>query len=188
MASIIFELNKKNTEIKAELNEKFEDVINSFLQNKKLNPSTLNFFLNGKLINPQQTVESQMSLLDKQKRILNVLVYEENVPNKIVIIQSKEIICPKCFEPCRIKTENNKFTLFGYVNNHSTEDIKINDFSETQKINLSNIICNKCKQYNKSDSFNNEFYRCLTCKINLCILCKSKHEANHIITNYDNRN
>ena len=190
MASIIFELNQEHTIIKAELNEKFEDVINRFLQNKKLNPSTVNFILNGKLINPQQTVESQMSLLDKQNRILKVFVYlqEEQDPNKIVIIQSKEIICPKCFEPCRIKTENNKFTLFGCVNNHSTEDIKINHFSETQKINLSNIICNKCKQYNKSDSFNNEFYRCLTCKINLCILCKSKHEANHIITNYDNRN
>ena len=190
MILIDFEINQEHTLIEAELNEQFQDVINRYSQKTLLNPSSLYFITNGKPINPQQTVESHMSAINKQNRNLKVLVYlqEEENTNKAVKVQSKEIICPKCFEPCRIKTENFKLTLYGCVNNHITEDIKIKDFAETQKINISNIICDKCKLKNKGDSYNNEFFRCLTCKKNLCLLCRPQHETNHIIINYDKKN
>ncbi len=32
------------------------------------------------------------------------------------------------------------------------------------------------------------FYKCNTCKLNLCPLCFSNHDKNHIIINYDKRN
>ena len=48
-------------------------------------------------------------------------------------------------------------------------------------------MCN-CKNKYKSNTYNNEFYRCNKCKINLCPLCKSNHNNNHKIINFDNKN
>ena len=59
---------------------------------------------------------------------------------------------------------------------------------DIQQIILSKIICGQCKKQNKAKTFNNEFYKCNECNINLCPLCKSIHEKNHNIINYDSRN
>ena len=72
--------------------------------------------------------------------------------------------------------------------NHVTENIKISEFKNTQNINISNIICDKCNSKNKGNTSNNEFYICLTCHQNLCILCQSYHDKKHNIINYDNKN
>jgi hypothetical protein len=33
-----------------------------------------------------------------------------------------------------------------------------------------------------------EFYRCLTCKINICSYCENNHDNNHKKINYDEKN
>ena len=53
-----------------------------------------------------------------------------------------------------------------------------------QKIDISSIKCKLC-DLNKN---NNEFFICLNCNINLCSLCKLKHEKEHIIINYELKN
>ena len=35
---------------------------------------------------------------------------------------------------------------------------------------------------------NNEFYKCLSCNQNLCLLCRSNHNLNHNVINYDQKN
>ena len=62
------------------------------------------------------------------------------------------------------------------------------EFNAKQKLNISNIICNQCKLNNKGESYNHDFYNCLTCKINLCPLCKTTHEKNHNIIKYEEQN
>ena len=57
-----------------------------------------------------------------------------------------------------------------------------------EKKDISKIICNNCKIKNKSQTYNNEFYRCNICKMNICPLCKSNHNNNHKIINYNNKN
>ena len=48
-----------------------------------------------------------------------------STPNKEgVFVKSKEIICPKCYEPCKIKIENYKIKLYDCVNNHIIDDIE----------------------------------------------------------------
>ena len=64
----------------------------------------------------------------------------------------------------------------------------MNEYEESQKINLSNIKCNKCNIKNKGNTFNNEFYKCLNCNINICPLCKSNHNNEHNIIKYDDKN
>ena len=190
MIEIEFNYTQHYTTIQANLNDKFKDVINKYLQKSLLNPTSIFFLANGKKINPEETVEKQMNNTNKQNKILKVLVQliEDENTEKQVIIKSKEIICPQCQEPCRIKTNNFNLELFECVNNHITKNIKIKDFPETQKINISNIICEKCKIKNKGNSPNNEFYKCLTCNMNLCFLCKPNHNSNHNIINYSQKN
>ena len=62
------------------------------------------------------------------------------------------------------------------------------NFKEYQKIDLSKIKCDICKIKNKGNTYNNEFYICLNCRINLCVLCKTNHNKNHNIINYAQKN
>ena len=72
-------------------------------------------------------------------------------------------------------------------NGHEIKDIIIEEYENIQGIDISKIKCNKCEN-NKSNTYNNEFYRCIKCKVNICPLCKSKHDKNHNIINYENKN
>ena len=55
-----------------------------------------------------------------------------------------------------------------------------------QKIDISKTICNKC--YKNNININEELYKCNECNINLCPLCKYKHDKNHNIINYNDKN
>ena len=55
-------------------------------------------------------------------------------------------------------------------------------------INISEIICQICGNYNKGNVHNNIFYRCNNCKKDLCPICYSNHDKNHYLINYEDRN
>ena len=61
------------------------------------------------------------------------------------------------------------------------------DFEIIQNIDLSLIRCDICKIRNRANTYNKEFYICLDCKSNLCVLCKSIHDKEHNIINYDDK-
>ena len=104
------------------------------------------------------------------------------------IIQSKDIICPKCNENILIIIKDYKINLYNCKNGHKINDILFNEFENTQKIDISKITCINCNKNNKFNSCDNEFFRCITCNSNLCPLCKSFHDKEHKIINYDKRN
>ena len=97
------------------------------------------------------------------------------------------MICPECKENCLIKIKYYKIILYNCKYNHETI-IPINEYEESKKINISNIKCNKCNTKNKGKTFNNEFYKCLNCNINICPLCKSNHNSGHNTIKYDKKN
>lgn len=80
---------------------------------------------------------------------------------------------------------NYKITLYDCKYKHQKINIFSNKFEKTQ--DESKIICNKCNKVNKSSSFQNQFYICFTCKINLCPLCKSLFDKSHDIKNYNQK-
>ena len=190
MLQIQFEFNQQLTIIQSKFGEKFKIVIDKYMKKSLFNPNNIIFLVKGKKINPEEKVENQMNEIDKKNKNLKVfvqLIKEENT-NVQETFKSKEIICPICYELCRIKFDNYKLELFGCINNHITKDIKIKDFPNTQKINITNIICQKCKIKNIGSSSDNEFYKCLTCNQNLCLICRSNHNLNHKIINYTQKN
>ena len=55
-------------------------------------------------------------------------------------------------------------------------------------IDESKIICENCKNSNKANSYQNQFYFCNECHQNLCPLCRSNHNKSHNIINYEEKN
>ena len=190
MVEIEFNYNQRITSIYNELDHQFKTAIRKYIQKTSIEEDSLYFVHNGKKIdNIENKIEDIMSEIDIKNKKMPVLVYkciEEN--KKEVIIKSKDIICPQCQEPCRIKMKDYKIKLYECINDHITNNIDIIEFEDTQNINISNIICDVCKNNNKGNCQNNEFYYCITCKKNICLLCIQNHSFNHHFIRYDEKN
>ena len=167
------------------INDKIKDIFKRFETKIGKDISKLFFIYNGNKINDNSFLNEIINEEDKRRNIMNILV-NENI--KTIIkenkIESKEIICPKCYENILIKLNEYKINLFNCKNNHEINNILLNEYENN--IDISKIICNNCKIKNKNNTYKHEFYRCNICKINICPLCKSNH--NHKVINYDNKN
>ena len=51
-----------------------------------------------------------------------------------------------------------RINLTGCKNNHEINNILLNEFENTQMIDLKNIKCEACNEKNKSNTYKNEFY------------------------------
>ena len=156
------------------LEEKIKDIINKFkIKIKEEENNNLYYIYNGDKINE----ELELNQIIKEKNIKNIsiLVYNKNNKEKEKVIISNEIICPECKENILLNIENYKINLYECKNEHKKENILLNEFENMQKIDYTKIKCNKCEINNRNNMHNNEFYICNDCNINLCPLCKYKH-------------
>ena len=190
MAEIKFTYEGNNTIIQCDINDKISEIINKFLTkiNKEENTS-LYYLYNGGKIKEELTFYELANQLDKSRMQMNVIVYnnfeDHNVSN---ITTSKDIICPECKENCLMDIKNYKINFHNCKNNHINNNILLQKYEFTQKVDLSEIICDICKNQNKGSTHNNQFFICLNCNKNLCPLCRSIHDNNHSVINYDDKN
>jgi len=75
-----------------------------------------------------------------------------------------------------MSVKNYKIYLFECKNIHKKNDILYKDLESTQMIDLMNIKFAACKDSNKYNTYQNQFYKCFDCNINLCPLCNKKHD------------
>ena len=68
------------------------------------------------------------------------------------IIISKNIICPECKKNIKMDLIDFKINLNDCKYGHKNENILLEEFQDTQKIDRLSIICNMCKNNNKSTS------------------------------------
>ena len=189
-SKINFSFNGLITKIQCSSNQKMKDICSKFSSENGININNLIFLYNGNQVKYELTFIEHLNALDKDKNEMNILVYEKintKINENDNFIKSKEIICPKCFENCRIQFNDFKITLYGCKDNHKINDILLNEFINTQNINEASIICEDCKTKNKYTSYNKQFYKCLDCNKKICPLCNSKHNKNHKIIDYDKR-
>ena len=176
MAEAIFHYEGINNIIKCDLNEKMKNIIDKFkikVQNKENN---LYYLYNGTQINYELTFNEQANDIDKNRKKMNIIVTKsEDAQNIIKEIVSKDVICPECRENSLIDFQNFHAYFHDCKNKHNINKT-LNEFEKTQKINLNKIVCNICNINNKGNTHNNEFYICNTCNINICPLCKIKHD------------
>ena len=169
--------------------DKMKEVIKQFCIKSNVRRNSIYCLYSGNKIDENIKIKELIKSKNINEKI-SILVYlidKENLENSPSIVKPSQVICPKCGEIALMSFRNYKIFL-NCKNNHEIDNIFLKDFENTQKIDESKIICQECKRINKSSSFNKEFFICLNCKKNLCPLCKSNHNSNHNIINYDQKN
>ena len=188
MAEAIFNYEGSNTTIQCNINDKMKEIINKFITKIDKKQSDLYYLYNGNKIDDNLTFNEQANDIDKNRMKMNIIVNQNEEDNNEKIEKiSTDIICPQYKENSLIVFKDFKINLSGCKNNHNNKDIILDIYENTQKINLRNIKCDICKNNNKGNTHNNEFYICITYNKNLCPLCKSIHDKNHSIINYDDK-
>ena len=189
---IEFSYNGVNIIMQCKANEKLKDIFKNFKYKIKAEKEVLIYMYNEIIIsNEELTFEEISNSEDKKRKKMNILVIKEEVSEVHQydnIIKSKDIICPDCNEDIKLNIEDYIINLFGCKNNHNINNIFLDKFESTQNKNISKIICQKCKKYNKGNVHNNKFYICNSCKMNICPICFSNHDKKHNIINYDDKN
>jgi len=190
MAQIDFLFNGIKTTIQCKINDKFKDIINNYASKTGNNINKLYYLYSGqKIANYELTFNDILNEIDKERKKMTIqIINGENINNNNIKIKSKNIICPKCGEDIRIKYNEYKIELYECKNGHNINNILLDEFEDTQYIDESKIICDECKDNNKEISYKKIFYRCNKCKMNLCPICKNKHNKEHKIINYNEKN
>ena len=156
---ITIEFNYEGQIINIQDNEedKMENIIQEFAS--KVNVTDLNslrFIYNGDLLTDGVTIKEIINSEDEETKIMHILVNSK-------FKKTKEIICPECKDTCKIEMNDYVISLFGCKEKHEKPNLIIKDFVDTQNLDESKIICDKCKN-DKSNIYNDEFYTCKTCK------------------------
>ena len=189
MVEVVFDFKQVKTVIQANLDDSFNTIVNKFINKTNLNINEIYFLSNGKNIQNKDIIKNIMNESERKNKRIIILVYSiDNNPGNTNIIKSNDIICPTCKELCKYDIIDHKIILYECKNEHIMENIKLDEFNNTQNIDISQIKCNNCKNKSKSDTYKNEFFICCDCNMNLCPLCKSIHDKSHSIINYDNKN
>ena len=193
MLSIKFTFNGIETIIQCKKEDKMKDICNRYLSKIEiLDINSLIFLYGGEKINLNLTVGELANSTNINRNEMNILVCEiqkstinddKNLKNK-----SKEIICPKCYENCKIQIKDYKIKLFDCKNDHELNNLSFEEFNNSQFINESIITCNNCNNINKNKTYNKQFFKCITCNNNLCPLCKSIYNDTHKVIDYDKKN
>jgi len=113
MATAIFTYNGEKTSIQCKDGDKMGDICNKYISKNGLNKNSLIFIYGGNQINYNLKFNEQANTIDKERKEINILVYENNENN------DNELKCPKCHEPLNI--DNNIFENLMKLN------ININD-------------------------------------------------------------
>ena len=185
MAQVVFNFNGNDTIIQCDKNDSMKEIFIKYSNKIENEINNLYFIYSGNKINDELTFEEIANEEDKKRYKMNIIVTESNIEStNSTNVLSENIICPDCKESAKIKFNDYKFCIYGCKNGHETNDISIKNFLKTQYLDLSKIICGKCGN-NKGNSYDNIFYRCNSCKISICPLCKSNHDKSHHIINYD---
>ena len=188
-AEIAFIYNGTETTIQTNTEAKFKDICSRFLIKSLKEKDSVFFIYSGNRIDENKNFKETANEEDKTRNKMIILVYDTNNPvNPQYLVTSKETICPVCKDNAFIEVNNYKINLSGCNKKHSISNIFLQNYESMQKIDISSIKCGQCETANKSNTFKNEMHICLKCNINICPLCKFKHDKSHTIINYDLRN
>ena len=189
MSKIIFQHDGTQTQIQCNPQDKVSAVLDKFCVKVQKDKSDRLFLYCGNIVDEQKTVEQLPKTFNEPIIIVVTDTKDSNQPASTKV-KSKEVICPKCSEAATVSIDDEyKISIINCKNGHETKNLNISEFNSTQMFDMSKVACDKCKDRNMSNVFNNQFYRCLDCKMNLCPICKSQaHDPTDNIINYVQKN
>jgi hypothetical protein len=187
MVEIEFIYNGNTTLFQANYSDQFKDIVQKLHLKLDFDINKVYYLYNGKTIeNKNLTIFEIIKSIDKESNKMAIqIIDQEKVGENNLIVNSPQVICPQCKSIARMNINDYRIRIYDCINKHDIKDILLENYEKTQKINLTEIICDECKIKNKGNSYRNIFYRCNTCKKNLCPLCKDRHEQHNIINHDD---
>ena len=188
MVNVEFAFKDSKSIIKCKLEDKMKNIFFEFSVKAQIDLKSVYFLYEGDKIKEELSLGELINLNNNitNEIKINVIQIDSPLPNfNQSLKRSKYILCPECRENIILTLHNYKINLMDCRNGHNINNILLDEFEKTQIYDYSKIICNNCKINNKMNSSENEFYKCLTCKIHLCPLCKSLHDQTHNIINPD---
>jgi len=194
MSEVEFRFNGLVTNIQCNENDIMKDIIKKFIIKTQLDINSLSFIYGGEKINEEKTFSENLKFNDKDSKKMVILVYsitennKEEENNCNLFINSKEIICPTCGERSCIDIKDYKISFYGCKNDHKVDNTLLGEYEKSQIIDESKVICQICNQNNKKETYNKEFYKCYLCNINICPICRTKHDKSHNIIKFDDIN
>ena len=175
MIKVFFVYKGVETEMQCNQNDVMENIFKKFANKVETNISTLYFLYNGKIIEKNMKLISLMNDDSKRNQTIKIIAIDGAEEQNKTIKRSEDVICPKCYRQGRLLFDHLNLILYCPIG-HTTGNLTIEQFENIQKINESSIKCDICKQKNKSETYNNEFFICLKCKKNICPLCRNSHK------------
>ena len=160
-----------------------KDILQKYLQKIKKDRNDIYFLYNGDKINEELKLK-EINNKDKEIEILVHNIDTTIIEDEEELKLSKDIICPECKEISLINFDDYKIILNKCKNGHNIENILLDEFNNLQKINEAKIKCDQCGN-NKKEIYNNRLFKCFSCNLNLCPLCKSSKHKDHIIIDYE---
>ena len=133
MVEIEFIYNGNKTIINSESYEKLKKIFQKFKDATNLNKNKLFYSYNGSInINGELTFKELANKEDTIRKKMTIQVLE--IKNED-IIRTKNIVCPTCKENIKMDIKDYKINLYDCKNGHKIENILLDQFEETQKIN-----------------------------------------------------
>ena len=177
------------TSIQATENSILGDICKNLCLKVNVDINSLLFLYGGNKVNEKSTINELANRNDKERGKMSILVVDINSEDEETSLKEiNQVVCPICKNSCRLHIDDYEIRLFDCFNGHPSKTIPLNEYALTTNIELTEIKCAICKERNKSNTYNNLFYICLNCNINLCPICKSNHNQNHNVINYDDKN
>lgn len=190
MAKVEFIYNGNVTSILCSENESMQEICERFATKAQTNINNLIFLYSGNNINLKNTLSKIINNIDKERKVISIIVNQLNTLTKTKsitsLVKSDLPICPECSETTMFNVANFYINLTECKNRH-VKNLFINEYEKTQYIDLKKIICKGCGK-NKAEVYHNKMYICYSCKSILCPLCKDNHDKKHVITYYDFKN
>ena len=192
MAQVIYRYEGYDNFIQCQLDEKLKSIFQKISNKIQVDVKKLMFLYDGKhQTNDELTFNQVAKALDKEDKKIIMTVYkiDDDTDKRKVFVKANEIICPECNESVDVKLNDYKINLYNCKNNHNN-NVLIKDYEKSQLMEISKIMCEICNDKNKSEVHNYKFFKCLTCKKNMCPgpICYNKHDKSHKIIDYDERN
>ena len=169
--------------IQCKRNEYMRDIYKRYLIKINQIIDDVYFMCYGNKINEDLKLE-KINNKDNEIEILVNDIKDENIETKIILKQSKDIICPECGDICIIDIKDYKIILNNCINKHCKENILLDEYNNLKRSNELNILCNNWNK-NKKQIYHNHLYKWCNCKTNLCPLCRLSHNKEHILIDYD---
>ena len=158
---------------------------------EKYEKNEIIFLYKGKKINQNIKINKFINKEDLKYNKIKIFCFQIKHKSKENLLYNKnnlkEIICPECGEICKIRFDDYKIILYECKSNHKVKNIEFENFIESQNIGKSKISCNNCDKIKETIKYD-EFYNCLECNKYLCIFCKEKHNKEHKIIKYEDKN